>query len=96
MKANLSVNYQTNELRDNGRDSRYSPVYLSLIKSPLLSPYVTDENGLFTFNYAGVDSIAKLSNPAVLVDKVNGKNKNYKLLENINQIYSIKPTIIIS
>lgn len=93
MKANLSVNYQTNELRDNSINNLYSPVYLSLIKSPMLNPFVSDEFGLFTVNYAGVDSIAKLSNPTVLVDNVTGENKNYKLLGNISLVYTIKPNL---
>jgi TonB-linked SusC/RagA family outer membrane protein len=96
MKANLSVNYQSNEIRDNGIDNLYSPVYLSLLKSPMLNPFVADDLGLFTVNYAGVDSIARLSNPTVLVDNVTGENKNYKLFGNISLVYTIKPNLRLS
>jgi len=86
--TNLSVSYQTNDLRDDGMIERSSPLYAALIKSPMLSPYVADADGILTSIYAGVDSIGKFSNPRVLTDNVTGENKNYKLFGNIKFVYN--------
>lgn len=96
MKANMAVSYQNNLMRDDGMNARYSPIYTAMLKSPLLNPYVADNDGLFTLNYAGVDSIGKYSNPKALIDNTIGENKNYKLFGTIGLVYEFNKDLKLS
>ncbi len=94
--ANLSVSYQNNEVRDDGMNVRSSPLYVALIKSPILSPFVADDSGVLTTNYAGVDNIAQYSNPRAIIDNVTGGNKNYKMSGSIKFAYEFNKNIRLS
>jgi TonB-linked SusC/RagA family outer membrane protein len=94
--TNLSVSYQSNSMRDDGMIQRSSPLYAALIKSPMLSPYVADDRGTLTSNYAGVDSIGHYSNPKALINSVTGDNKNYGIFGNIKFVYKFKKDLHLS
>jgi TonB-linked SusC/RagA family outer membrane protein len=89
--ANLSVSFQDNNLQDEGLNERSSPMYVALLKSPILSPYVADDSGVLTTNYAGVDAIGAYSNPKAIVDNVTNENRNYSIFSNFKFTYTFNP-----
>ena len=93
LDANMNVSFQNNILFDDGMIERSSPIYTSLIKSPLLSPYVYNSLGDITGNVSDVDQIAGYSNPTAIVDKVTQKNNNYKLFGSFNIAYEISKNL---
>lgn len=89
--GNLSVNYQDNELRDEGMNIQSAPMYVALLKAPILTPYVADDFGVLTTNYAGVDQISGYSNPKALIDNVTNENRNYSIFSNFKFTYEFNP-----
>ncbi len=89
--GNLSVNYQDNELRDEGMSVQSAPMYVALLKAPILSPYVADDFGVLTTNYAGVDDISGYSNPRAVIDNVSNENRNYSIFSNFKFTYEFSP-----
>ncbi|WP_372771919.1 SusC/RagA family TonB-linked outer membrane protein [Mangrovibacterium sp.] len=89
--GNLSVNYQDNEMRDEGLNEQSAPMYVALLKAPILTPYVADDSGVLTTNYAGVDAISGYSNPKALIDNVTNENRNYSIFSNFKFTYEFNP-----
>ncbi len=103
-KFNISISRVTSNLRNDGaqedftKETPTSPTFLSLIKSPLLSPYQYNKYlGGFSdllseaddiFNALG--STHSLANPLGLLEEADGVNKNY--LENTNFNMMLEPT----
>lgn len=85
--TNFGVGYQTNTLFDDGINDNTSPIYNSLLKSPMLAPTIIGSDGILTNIYEDVDPIAGISNPAVLVNDVNSKNLNYNLFGSFTLAY---------
>ena len=110
VKFDVSFSKSTRDLRDDGTPADYTsspitaPGFLSLVKSPFLSPYTNDENGNLTPFLEDADDYAKdfgtntsLGNPVGINSEGEGKNKNW--LENslfniaINPIYHISKNV---
>jgi TonB-linked SusC/RagA family outer membrane protein len=93
INTNLSVGFQNNDVFDDGMIERSSPIYTALIKSPLLSPYEYDSEGLLTTTYSDEDEIAGYSNPKAIIDNVTEENSNYKFFGNVDAIYEFNKHI---
>ncbi|GAA3649994.1 TonB-dependent receptor [Flavivirga jejuensis] len=78
LSTNLSVSYATRDLFDDGLLST-SPIYSALAKSPFLSPYVPNADGVVTSIYEDVDNVAAISNPVAIVDNATFQAKDYNL-----------------
>lgn len=65
---NLSYSNLNNSLLDDGVNFYSSPTYLSLIKSPFLSPNTYTSYGTSTLDYADYDELG-IGNPAALIDR---------------------------
>ncbi|MCQ2076993.1 MAG: SusC/RagA family TonB-linked outer membrane protein [Bacteroidaceae bacterium] len=99
IRFDASYSDVTRDMRDDGasanlasNNARYgvvsAPGFLSLIKSPFLSPYAYDTNGEVTHFLAGADDYlsdvlskeswrTSLANPVSILDNGEGDNKNY-------------------
>ncbi|MBO7115381.1 MAG: SusC/RagA family TonB-linked outer membrane protein [Bacteroidaceae bacterium] len=93
MSLRFDANYSdiTRDMRDDGAPSNIdnalinAPGFLSLIKSPFLSPYAYDDDGQLT-NYLSLEddylkevlgSQSSLANPLSILENGEGINKNY-------------------
>ncbi|NPD92002.1 SusC/RagA family TonB-linked outer membrane protein [Xylanibacter muris] len=103
-KFDLSISRSTSSVFDDGIQSDFttatptSPTFLSLIKSPLVTPYqynhylggfsglLSDSDDLFT----SFDSNSSLANPTAILKIGEGENKNYA--ENTNFQVKLEPT----
>lgn len=93
ISTQFAVGYQTNDVSDDGLVARSSPLYASLLKSPLLIPTVTGDNNIVTNIYEDVDVITGMSNPSVLTEVVDNQNLNYKLFGGFNLGYDISDNL---
>ena len=86
MNSNMNFSYGSRQLSCESESSSYNPIHVSLIKMPMMGPYVYNELGLQTPNYEQAD-VFDVSNPAALVDpKTSLKNINYRFFGNIGAI----------
>lgn len=74
-----------NNMRNDGIDEIASPSYLSLIKSPVYSPYQYNRDGSQSTKMSNVDELG-IGNPISLVDLSVGLSKKYRF--NINALPS--------
>ncbi len=86
VNANLSFAYNEQNLRDQGLAPKTNPIYLSLIKSPLLRVYQVNAQGVESPNLSDTD-IFGYSNPESIITRAQGSNRNYRFFGNINFKY---------
>ncbi|NDW18959.1 SusC/RagA family TonB-linked outer membrane protein [Dysgonomonas sp. 216] len=93
----LGVAYsQTNKyLMDDGVSERTSPTYISLIKSPLVSPYIIGRNGHVSSALESVDTWGR-SNPIALIERGTGENNQYRLNLNAKLAYDLSSDLKLS
>ncbi|KAA6301236.1 MAG: TonB-dependent receptor SusC [Candidatus Ordinivivax streblomastigis] len=76
-----------NNLRNDGIDNISSPVYLSLIKSPLYNPYDHNANGSLSSRLKNYDELG-IGNPLALIDNGIGETKNYAMNTSVLPTYT--------
>jgi TonB-linked SusC/RagA family outer membrane protein len=81
-KVDISISRTLRDLRDDGMNGFSTPGYISLIKAPLLSPFVFDQQtGLLSetlSSYDRIDPYNSLSNPLAIINKASGSsNRTY-------------------
>lgn len=86
VNANLSFNYNDQKLRDQGIAPKTNPLFVSLIKSPLLSIRERNAQGIESPNLADADLFG-FSNPEALIQTAQETNRNYRFFGNINFRY---------
>ena len=69
--TNLSFTFNEQNLRDQGTASKTNPVFLALVKSPLLRIKEVSDAGIESPVLAGRDTF-NISNPLVLTDNATG------------------------
>ena len=74
----IAFTQTSNNLRDDGINDIASPVYLSLIKSPLYSPYDFDASGNMSNRRSNYDELG-IGNPLSLIKRGIGVSKQYAL-----------------
>lgn len=88
--SNLGVAYANENIFDDGIQDRTNPLYLSLIKSPIFSPSMIDDEGNTIPALEDYDLLG-ISNPAALIENMLGEAQNYRFLGSIGfQIDLIK------
>jgi len=77
LTCRLDVAYSntTRDLRDDGFGSNIAPGTLGLVKSPQLSPYMTDKDGNTTSSLSDYDVLG-LANPVSILENGEASNKN--------------------
>ncbi|MGE5520665.1 MAG: SusC/RagA family TonB-linked outer membrane protein, partial [Candidatus Dadabacteria bacterium] len=86
--TNLSFTFNEQNLRDQGTAVKTNPVYLSLVKSPLLRAHEVSDIGAESPLLSDVD-IFNIGNPIVLTNTALGVNKNYRFLGSIGFNYQL-------
>ncbi|WP_345950230.1 SusC/RagA family TonB-linked outer membrane protein [Mucilaginibacter sp. PAMB04274] len=87
-KANLSFEYNEQNLRDQGLSNTTNPLFLSLTKSPFLRTNDVNAAGIQSPNLADVD-IFNIGNPIALIQNSRALNRNYRFFGNISFKYQI-------
>ncbi|MBN1187216.1 MAG: SusC/RagA family TonB-linked outer membrane protein [Bacteroidales bacterium] len=83
-------------LSNMGPTTVLNPVASSVLKSPLMTAHErSTTNGTELYPYDDVGAF-NISNPAVLIDKALGSDRNFQLLTSANVVYSISPKLSIS
>ncbi|MFD1257302.1 SusC/RagA family TonB-linked outer membrane protein [Mucilaginibacter terrae] len=86
VNANLSFNYNEQKLKDQGLSPTTNPLYLGLIKSPLLRIRQVNSAGIESPNLADVD-IFGIGNPEAVILNSQEVNRNYRFFGNISFKY---------
>lgn len=86
--ANLSFNYNQQQLRDQGLATKTNPLYQSLVKSPFLRPNLVNAQGVESPNLADVD-VFGTGNPDALIVDAQQDNRNYRFFGNITFKYDL-------
>ncbi|MVN92009.1 SusC/RagA family TonB-linked outer membrane protein [Mucilaginibacter aquatilis] len=86
IKANLSFQYNEQNLRDQGLSPSTNQLYLGLVKSPLLRTNDVNAAGVESPNLADTD-IFGISNPAAVLANSQALNRNYRFFGNLTFRY---------
>ena len=86
--TDLSLTFNEQNLRDQGNVSKTNPIFLALVKSPLLRVKEVSTSGIESPTLAARDTF-NISNPLVLTDNAAGLNKSYRFLGSIGFNYQV-------
>jgi TonB-linked SusC/RagA family outer membrane protein len=86
--TNLSFTFNDQDLRDQGTASKTNPVFLALVKSPLLRVKEVSEAGIESPVFAGRDTF-NITNPVVITDNASGSRTNYRFFGSIGFNYEV-------
>jgi TonB-linked SusC/RagA family outer membrane protein len=86
VNSTLSFAYNQQTLKDQGLSPKTNPIYLSLIKSPLLRSHDVNAQGVESPNLADVD-IFGIGNPDAITATSQQTNQNYRFFGNFNFKY---------
>lgn len=78
-RSNMSFVYGTKKLANEGSDKSKNPILASLVKSPIMTSYMYNEDGLLSPNVEPADIFGN-SNPYVLANNVSLTNINYRFM----------------
>lgn len=92
VKANLSFQYNEQNLRDQGLSPTTNQLYLGLIKSPLLRTNDVNTSGIESPNLADTD-IFGISNPAAIIANSIARNRNYRFFGNLTFKYQFNRSL---
>lgn len=89
LNANLNFSYVEKDLQNEGLSPDLNPVYVSLVKSPFMNPYVYDELGIRSPKFEQAD-IFGVTNPSALVDEqVYQKSKSYRFFGSLEGVFKL-------
>ena len=86
--CNLSFTYNEQDLKDQGISPKTNPIYLALTKAPFLPEHEVNDAGIESPNLADKDTLG-ISNPAIVIDKVQAFNKYYRFFGSFGFKYDI-------
>jgi TonB-linked SusC/RagA family outer membrane protein len=93
--ANLAFTYSEQKIFDQGLSPKTNPLYIALVKSPLVAPNLFNAEGIASPLLAEADTF-NVSNPASLIKTAELRNKNYRFSGAINFKYEISNAISLS
>jgi TonB-linked SusC/RagA family outer membrane protein len=93
--ANLSFTYNDRNVRDQGDAYKTNPLYVALIKSPLIAVNEMSSTGVKSPDITDTD-IFNVSNPVALVNSTVGINRNYRFQGSVGFNYNVSKTININ
>lgn len=94
LTVNTSLSFVLNQqdLKDQGLSPKTNPIYLGLIKSPLVRQYDVNAQGVESPNLADTD-IFGVSNPEAVIQNSQQTNQNYRFFGNFNFKYEFSKYI---
>jgi len=88
--ANLAFTYSEQKIFDQGLSPKTNPIFIALVKSPLVAPSLYNNEGVSSPLLAEADTF-RVSNPLSLVENAQLRNKNYRFSGAINFKYEFNP-----
>ena len=97
LTAKLNVSYTTidRNLLDDGVNNRTSPTFLSMIKSPFLSPNTFTSSGTKTKDYADADEFG-IGNPAAIIQKSRNYSRQYRFNIGVTPKYEFNKNLYLT
>jgi len=93
--ANLSFTFNDQTVRDQGLSPKTNPLYVALIKSPLINVNERSSNGAISPVITDVDTFG-VSNPVALINTVQSQNQNYRFVGSIGFNYAFSKVLNLS
>ncbi|MDB5205093.1 MAG: TonB-denpendent receptor [Flavisolibacter sp.] len=93
--ANLSFTFNDQSLKDQGLASKTNPLYVALIKSPLINVNEVSSAGAVSPVATDVDTF-NVSNPVALISTMQGFNKSYRFAGSIGFNYAFSKSLNLS
>lgn len=93
--ANLAFTYSEQKIFDQGLSAKTNPIYIALVKSPLVAPNLYNNAGIASPLLAEADTF-KVSNPVSLINTAQLRNKNYRFSGAINFKYEFSSDFSLS
>lgn len=93
--TDLSFTFYQQNLRDQGTASKTNPVFLALVKAPLLRTKEVSDSGIESPTYADRDTF-NISNPSVLIENAEGRGRGYRFLGAIGFNLQATKSILLS
>lgn len=93
--ANLAFSYSEQKLFDQGLSPKTNPIYIGLVKSPLLAANIFDGNGVNSPLLAEADTFS-VSNPVALIENAQLKSKVYRFFGSMNFKYELSKQLALS
>lgn len=93
--ANLGFTYSEQAMFDQGLSPKTNPVYIGLVKSPLGSPNLFNDEGIASPLFSEADTLG-IGNPASLIETGRLQNKNYRFLGSMNFKYEFSKDLSLS
>jgi len=93
--ANLSFTYNDRQLKDQGEAYKTNPLYVALIKSPLIGVNEMSSSGVKSPDITDTD-IFNTSNPVALVNSMTGLNRNYRFQGSVGFNYMVSKAVNIN
>ncbi len=93
--TDLSFTYNEQNLRDQGTAYKTNPIFLALVKSPLVRYKEVSDSGIESPTLAGRDTF-NVSNPLVITDNASGLTKAYRFLGAIGFNYQLSKSFTLS
>jgi len=97
LTAKLNLSYTTIDrgLLDDGVNFRTSPTFLSMIKSPFLSPNTFTSSGTKTKDYADADEFG-IGNPSAIIQKSKNTSKQYRFNIGVTPKYTFNKNLYLT
>ena len=93
--TNFSFTFNEQNLRDQGTASKTNPIFLALMKSPLLRYKEVSDSGIESPTLAARDTF-NIGNPSVVTDDAIGLSRNYRFLGSIGFNYQLSRSFSIA
>lgn len=93
--TNLSFTYNEQKLKDQGISPKTNPLFVSLIKSPLIGINEVSSKGILSPDITGTDTFG-VSNPVALINDMQGTNKNYRFAGSVGFNYAFTDALNLS
>jgi TonB-linked SusC/RagA family outer membrane protein len=93
--ANLAFTTSEQNLKDQGVNTKTNPLYLGLIKAPILPIYALGDDGSQSPNLADTD-IFGISNPAAAINKMQALNRNYRFTGSVGLKYDLTKNLYLN
>lgn len=93
--ANLSFTFNDQSLKDGGIAPKTNPLYIALIKSPLIRVNEVSSTGAVSPVLTDTDTF-NVSNPTALITNMQGFNKNYRFVGSVGFSYTFSKAFNLS
>ncbi len=95
MISNVGFSYHTSDLFNFGPDKTLNPILSALTKSPMLGPYLRDNEGTRISIFSDADDYGS-SNPAVIINKAGSSSLESHFFTNLRLLYQPLPNLNVS